>query len=394
MNIAYFSPLNPVRSGVSDYSEELLPALARYVDVELFVSGYTPSSPAIAARFPRYDTGEFPKRRWAYDMAVFHIGNHICHEAIVKTFMRYPGVVVMHEYMLHGLVLQMTLGRGDVPGYAREVAYAQGKDGLTKVRKRIQIPDTEPLNQRLLDLGLGFIVHSAYARRQLLESRPGLRVRRLPMPFRPESVSPLTRSQARVRLGMDEDAFIVGVFGFLNTCKRVESVLEAFRQLSNRVPQAQLFFVGELLYDQYNPITIAQRLGLEGVRLTGFVPLDDFKHYIAAVDAAVNLRYPTFGEASASALRVMGAGRPTIVSDAGWFAELPDDCVLKISGGENEAEMLAAHLWRLAQDEALRRELGQRARDHVLAHHLVDQVARRYVAFIQEILASPGWTHQ
>jgi glycosyltransferase involved in cell wall biosynthesis len=395
MNIAYFSPLNPLRSGISDYSEELLPALARRTNVELFVDGYTPANPAIAARFPYHDVDKYPRRRWEYDMALFHIGNHICHEAIVRTFMHYPGVAVMHEYMLQGLVLQMTLGRGDVPGYLREVAYALGKDGLSMARRHIPIPDTEPLNQRLLDLGLGFIVHSDYARRQLLRSRPGLRVCRLPMPFRPESASPLTQPQARAHLGMDEDAFTVGVFGFLNTCKRVESVLEAFHHLCSRVPQAQLFFVGESLQNQNNPVTIAQRLGLEEkVRFTGFVPFADFGHYIAAIDVAVNLRHPTFGEASASALRAMGAGRPTIVSDAGWFAELPDDCVLKVSGEENEVEALAAHLWQLAQDEALRRDLGRRARDHVLAHHRVDQVAQQYVVFMQKVLASPRCASQ
>jgi glycosyltransferase involved in cell wall biosynthesis len=192
---------------------------------------------------------------------------------------------------------------------------------------------------------------------------------------------------------MDEKAFTVGVFGFLNTCKRVESVLEAFRHLLDRTPQAQLYFVGELLEGQHSPAAIAQQLGLqERVRLTGFVPFEDFGNYMTAVDVVVNLRHPTFGEASASALRAMGAGRPIIVSDAGWFAELPDDCVLKVSVKEDEVEALAAHLEHLAQDKALRMDLGQRARDHVLAHHHVDQVARQYVAFIQEVLASPNWT--
>jgi len=33
MKLAYFSPLRPQRSGISDYSEELLPYLARAADI-------------------------------------------------------------------------------------------------------------------------------------------------------------------------------------------------------------------------------------------------------------------------------------------------------------------------------------------------------------------------
>jgi len=53
--IAYFSPLNPQKSGISDYSEELLPHLARYFDIDLFVDGYQPSSDRIINDFRAYD---------------------------------------------------------------------------------------------------------------------------------------------------------------------------------------------------------------------------------------------------------------------------------------------------------------------------------------------------
>jgi hypothetical protein len=38
MRLAYFSPINPVQSGISDYSEELLPYLADAgADLDLFI---------------------------------------------------------------------------------------------------------------------------------------------------------------------------------------------------------------------------------------------------------------------------------------------------------------------------------------------------------------------
>jgi hypothetical protein len=35
MRIAFFTPLNPVRSGISDYSEELLPFLGDLADIDI-----------------------------------------------------------------------------------------------------------------------------------------------------------------------------------------------------------------------------------------------------------------------------------------------------------------------------------------------------------------------
>ena len=64
MRIAYFSPLNPIRSGISDYSEDLLPHLADLVDVDLFVDGFQPSNQELAGRFCTYSIADYPRRRW------------------------------------------------------------------------------------------------------------------------------------------------------------------------------------------------------------------------------------------------------------------------------------------------------------------------------------------
>ena len=46
---------------------------------------------------------------------------------------------------------------------------------------------------------------------------------------------------------------------------------------------------------------------------------------MAACDVLVNLRYPTMGETSGSVIRALSLGKPLVVSDVGWFSELPDD---------------------------------------------------------------------
>ncbi len=55
MRLAYFSPLNPQPSGISDYSEELLPYLAAQAEITLFVDGFEPTNRAIRDRFTYHD---------------------------------------------------------------------------------------------------------------------------------------------------------------------------------------------------------------------------------------------------------------------------------------------------------------------------------------------------
>jgi glycosyltransferase involved in cell wall biosynthesis len=136
---------------------------------------------------------------------------------------------------------------------------------------------------------------------------------------------------------------------------------------------------------------LIQELGLEqDVILTGYVEdMETFLQYMAVTDLALNLRYPTGGETSASLMRLMSLARPVIVSNSGPFAEYPDDCCVKIDADEMEEDALLVMMHVLASDEALRRQIGLNAQRHIQTHHTPEQTAQDYIDFIQDILASP-----
>jgi hypothetical protein len=52
MKVAWFSPLNPRRSGISDYSEALLLNLGGRAEIEIFVEDSRPENPEIQKAFP------------------------------------------------------------------------------------------------------------------------------------------------------------------------------------------------------------------------------------------------------------------------------------------------------------------------------------------------------
>jgi len=124
------------------------------------------------------------------------------------------------------------------------------------------------------------------------------------------------------------------------------------------------------------------------VRITGRVDIQTFQSHMAAADVGINLRFPTAGETSASVIRLMGIGKPVIVSNVGWFAELPDDCCLKVDPGETEEETLLDYMEFLAANEGARQELGANARAYMEENHSLDGSAQGYMTFICEILSN------
>ena len=120
----------------------------------------------------------------------------------------------------------------------------------------------------------------------------------------------------------------------------------------------------------------------EGVEHREYVPENELWSLMAACDAIVSLRSPTMGETSGSAIRALSLGKPLVVSDVGWFAELPADAVVKVPVDEHEEDTLLAALEALA-DPAVRAAMGENARELVEREHRVDRVAEAYAAVLE-----------
>jgi glycosyltransferase involved in cell wall biosynthesis len=101
---------------------------------------------------------------------------------------------------------------------------------------------------------------------------------------------------------------------------------------------------------------------------------------MAACDVLVNLRYPTMGETSGSVIRALSLGKPLIVSDVGWFRELPDDVVLKVPVDDVEVAVLKPAL-EVAVDHGA--QLGVAARAYAARYHDLAGVADAYVEALE-----------
>ncbi len=363
MKVAYFSPVPPERSGIADYSALLLPALRTRVDVTVVKRG--------AKRPPR-----------GTDLAVYHVGNNPdAHGWILDALRRSPGLVVLHDFVLHHLVAGVTIGRRDGHGYLdameREGGVVGRLLGHAVLDKRIpplweNRPEDFHLAGEVLRLATGLVVHSAYVRDRARAAGYAGHISIVPHPAWPVPDVPAA--------GLSADP-LLGSFGNVNQSKRIPQLLEAFAELRRERPTARLLLVGAVSpgFDLERRL---QRLGIDdgGIAREGYVDEAQLWALMKACDVHVSLRSPTMGETSGTAIRALSLGKPLVVSDAGWFRELPADVALAVAPGPGEVETLTAALTLLAERPDVRAAMGEAALTLAGREHGLERVADLYVA--------------
>jgi len=156
-------------------------------------------------------------------------------------------------------------------------------------------------------------------------------------------------------------------------------VVGGFAKLAERRPEALLLMVGaDHSGGVFRKLVESQGLGRR-VRTAGYLDLAKFHVYLRAVDAMVNLRYPSAGESSGTVARALEEGRATIVNRTGSFAHIPDDVALKVELDADQTEQVGAHLIRLAEDSSFRAGLEERARSYASTELDAGRAARRYL---------------
>jgi glycosyltransferase involved in cell wall biosynthesis len=390
MRIGYFSPLQPEQSGISDYSEELLPALAQAAEIDLFVDGFTPTNHAITSHFNVLDYRKQPAlldTLGRYDTLVCHMGNsHRYHRGIYEVATRFPAIVVFHDFAFQHFFLERSRELRDHKLYLDELAITEGlkiraeaEEALSRgaAPPQYQNPLGFPMNYRLANHAAGIIAHSEWTCSRLARAAPGIPVARINHHVKiPEANS------HRATTG----PISIASFGFITASKGLESAIRALAALKSD-HSFTYTLIGEP--DNYFDVEqLARDFGMQDrVSITGYVSFEEFNRRITQTDIAINLRDQTVGETSGSLCRLLAAGVPTLVSNIGWFSELPDTSVIKIDPGQESDLLVSAYLKELIENAELRQRIGDNARRFMLANHTVEQTAGAYIEFIRYVVS-------
>ncbi len=390
--LAYVSPLPPERSGIADYSAELLPELARYYVIDVIVVQDDMADPWIKENCPVRNVEWFVSHADHYDRVLYHFGNSPFHQHMFDLLAHIPGVVVLHDFFLSGIVDHMDATGFKPDAWARELYHAHG---YKAVQERFQAKDSAevvnkyPCNLTVVENALGVIVHSENSRQlasQWINSCFAEDWTVIPLLRTPATISLHQSQQIRTELNISQDAFLVCSFGMIGPTKQNCRLLDAWMASSlGKDPDCFLVFVGENHPSDYGAalLKMIRNNGLTNrVRITGWTDMATFRQYLSVADVGVQLRALSRGETSGTVLDCMNYGLPTIVNANGAMADLPADAVWMLPDKFDDAELINA-LETLRKDEVKCKMLGTRAREVILTRHAPGACADQYVQAIE-----------
>jgi len=392
--LAYVSPLPPERSGISDYSAELLPFLARWYDIEVIVEQPEVGDAWIRQNCPVRDVAWFRAHAGHFDRVLYHFGNSAFHRHMFTLLEEIPGIVVLHDFYLSGIQANRAQhGAPHLWEQALQASHGYRALALNHERKNAAVMEY-PANLPVLQAARGVIVHSEFSRRLASRWVGGEAGRDWPvLPHLRVPVEQVDRESARQALKLEADRFLVCAFGVLGPIKQNERLLEAWLASPlAKDKRAMLVFVGENDPGDYGR-EMSRKIRECGmghrVQITGWADSAAFRHYLAAADIGVQLRTLSRGETSGTVLDCMNYGLATIINAHGSMADLDSQALWMLPDAFSNQELTEAltALWR---DPFRRKSLGEKARTVIAERHAPEQCAERYFAAIEGCYRADG----
>jgi glycosyltransferase involved in cell wall biosynthesis len=389
--MAYFSPLPPQKSGISDYSVELLPELSRHYEIEVIATQDEIVDSWVHANCAIRTVAWFRENAHRFDRVLYHFGNSDFHSHMFELLAEFDGVVVLHDFFLSGIVAHLD-GNGEKPNsWAQTLVNGHGWPALVaryKAQDTAEVVYAYPANMEVLQQALGVIVHSENSKRMAnawfgLEAAADWGV--IPLLRRPPIKN--DRSMSRTQLGLSEKDFVVCSFGLLGPTKLNDRLITAWlASPMAKDPHCHLVFVGQNHGGEYGVQlvrTIRGHTSPGKIEITGWTDAKIYRKWLESADVGVQLRTLSRGETSAAVLDCMNYGIATVVNANGSMADIPKDVVWMLSDEFGNDQLLTA-LATLWKDSDRRSALGRRAKKLISTNHQPRRCAEQYFGIIEQ----------
>ncbi len=391
MKLNWFSPLPPASTDIAHYTTRVLAALSEQAQVRLWTDSreWDEGLKEFAGvRF--YQAGNI---RWEEvnqaGMSIYHIGNNpLFHGSIWQVSRQHPGIVVLHDERLHHFFdgLYRVQWR-DLQAYLAVMQRYYGAEGKQAAEECFrndasnidEMAERYPLTPLALENALGVVTHNreTYLKLSTENRWP---VAYLPLPF---SAGPPPREKLSAESAeskADGPPFRLVVFGYLGRNRRLQQVLEALSGFPAR-EQFHLDIYGQVLVDERRLRAQIRSLGLKQlVTVHGYVPEAELDAALSRAHLAINLRYPTMGEASGSQLRIWRHALPSLVTRVGWYATLPAETVAFVEP-EREVADIQKHFEAFLSDPSRFAVMGAKARRLLEEQHAPETYAQSIIDF-------------
>jgi glycosyltransferase involved in cell wall biosynthesis len=385
MKLNWFSPLPPAKTGIADYTLRLLPALCRHADVVLWTD--RPSWSSEIEQYGEVRYYQLNNLPWSdihqADLNIYHIGNNCdFHSSIWQVSRQCPGCAILHDVKLHHLFGGMYLQQWrDKDAYLDRMTRYYGSQGRQAAEKFYQgaltidfMAEYYPLTFLGLENAIGVITHTQDAYKTLKQQNRWV-VGHVPLAY-------INRAEL-LHLNQKSSAppYKLVISGYLSPNRRLDKFLEALSTLDEKT-SFHLDIYGQIWDTAYIQKRI-QALELSKlVTLHGFIEESQLDTALANSDLAINLRYPTMGEASLSQLRIWSHALPSLVTRVGWYAELPENTVSFVRP-DYEIEDIHQHLRDFLKNPDRFFEMGKNGRRLLEESHHPSVYAKAIVNFAE-----------
>lgn len=398
LRLAMFTPLPPARSGIADYVAGLLPLLPEDWQIDAFVD-----DPTSVLLPPARPVDVHPASEWRslqrsrpYDLNIYQVGNSTSQAWLWPWVLEAPGLLVLHDAVLHPARVTVHLAAADVDGYRRRALEARPDVGNTLGQLVASGLAGEalyrafPLCEDLMRSSRVTAVHGELLAGWLRALVPGADVVPISHWQALAPVDPERRRQWRARFGSSPARPLIGSFGHMAAAHRNELALEALAPLAAEVP-FDLVLAGRVEGREQLAARAADLGIAERVHFTGPLSEEDFAALMGAVDLALNLRYPTARSSSGTLQQLLQLGVPVVIHDLIHLRDIPGAAVGRVSTGDADGERrrLTELLGLWLRDEAERIRVGAAAAAWAAEHVTPAAMRDSYVAAIGRALGRP-----
>jgi len=374
--VEVWSPLPPQASGIADFAEEQLLVLAREFSLTLVAEDPDRVSADVRGRCRVVA----PAQSDPAILRIYHVGNSPLHGFIYREALSTPGIVVLHEWNLHELLLGFAVNANNFEAYRAQMRREHGERGSVAAETIASAlggrywTGAFPLNLEILESALAVVCLAGSTAARAAARIPGTPVLHLPHHALLRSHT-TDRAAARARLGIGAADLVVVAPGFGTASKSLEIVRAALDLIRPEVANVVLVTVGG------GPASVFDRSAAN----LGRVDLETLGDALVAADVVVALRFPSRGEASGVVMRALSAGRAVIVSTGSTAEEdLPRGVVARVNPGPGESAELAAILRLLLIDHGARARL-ERLASAAASERGVEPLTRKLADFIREV---------
>lgn len=404
-NIAIFSPLNPIKSGISDYTESLLPELKKYFNIDIYIDkNYTPNNKKIIKEFKiiKSNLNNFNSKK--YSAIIYNIGSNECHSYMIEFMKKYKGITILHDYSLRNLNFNLFKEKRnfknkknflnqqkenliilkDFYNFSKKYYKKDALKATTEIIKeyltKLNFPLTKkmnpikyPFNENILEQSDTIIVHSNFTKNKI-NKKQVYKINHI-------DYSDLKMNNQKEKilknLNLDKNTTIIISCGFVNPTKNYKSTIKSLLKLDEK-------FVYIIIGEDKSKI-LKKYKNNEKIKIIGYKNIKEIEKYISSADICINLRNPTRGETSGILIRMMSKGKPTIVTNHGWYSELPKNSVIKIPKLNND-EKIQQIIKKLIHNKKLRNKIGNNAKRFINTNCNKKKIGLEYKKIIEKYI--------